>query len=380
MISIAKVRRPSSRVLLCIAMTSVMGGCSAFRPLVDDRGPQVGSSTLERSEVKSAEPTQAGSSARVALGQVNGKTLYSSDLDRELNQEIARSKSEALQREMHLRWVGFRGLVGETLLDEEAERLGISREELYRREVVQRVTRPPEDDVKRLYEANRARFQGASFQEVSPSLTEHLMVQRREALMEELVERLVSRADVKLDIPVPALPRERLDLRDAPFTGPANAPVTIVEFADYECPYCAKASQVMKNLRELYPNDVKVVYLDFPLERHPFARVAAEAAHCMHLQGHFWAYHDMLFDNLGEVDRSMLADMAARVGGDRKEFQRCMETDAPKRWVKRGAKQARELGLNATPSIFINGVKLLGLLPLPLMQRFVDNELQRSAN
>ena len=76
---------------------------------------------------------------KVALGRVNGNILYSTDLDTSLQQEISRSKSEALQREMHLRWVGFRGLVGESLLDEEARRLGISREELYRREVVERV-------------------------------------------------------------------------------------------------------------------------------------------------------------------------------------------------------------------------------------------------
>ena len=374
--------RPSRWPMLLGSFTFafILAGCSAFRPLVESEvGQPVASSPS--AETRASSMTQRGEgNTRVPLGRVNGKTLYTSSLDAELAQEISRAKSEALQREMHLRWIGFRGLVGEALLDEEAERLGVSREELYRREVVQRVTLPPEGEVKRLFEANRARFQGASFQEVSPSLTEHLMVQRREALMEELVERLVGRADVKLDIPVPALPRERLDLRDAPFTGPADARVTIVEFADYECPYCAKASQVMKNLRELYPNDVKVVYLDFPLERHPFARVAAEAAHCMHLQGHFWAYHDMLYDNLGEVDRSMLGEMATRVGGDRKEFERCMESDVPKRWVARGIKQAGELGLNATPSIFINGVKLLGLLPLPLMQRFVDNELQRPGN
>ena len=124
------------------------------------------------------------------------------------------------------------------------------------------MTPPSQNELKRLYDANRARFQGASFDEVSPSLKEHLAVQRREALMEELVERLVARADVQMDIPVPALPREKLDLRDAPFMGPADAKVTVVEFADYECPYCAKASQVMKNLRELYPHDLRVVYLD----------------------------------------------------------------------------------------------------------------------
>lgn len=368
------------RRFLLIGAVSVMAGCSAFRPLVDDGQPSAAAAANATKPRVAQEAPRDSADSKVALGRVNGKTLYSSDLDRSLSQEIERSKSEALQREMHLRWVGFRGLVGETLLDEEASRLGISREELYRREVVQRVTRPSKEELKRLYEANRARFQGASLEEVSPSLTEHLMVQRQEALMEELVERLVSRADVKLEIPVPSLPRDVLDLRDAPFTGPADAPVTIVEFADYECPYCAKASTVMKRLRELYPNDVKVVYLDFPLDRHPFARVAAEAAHCLHLQGHFWAYHDMLYDNLGEVDRSMLADMAARVGGNRQEFERCMSSEVPKRWVSRGAKQARALGLNATPSIFINGVKLLGLLPLPLMQRFIDNELKRLGN
>ena len=380
MTKVAHRERSVCRYLLLVSTLSILWGCSAFRPLVVDTDASVGSPSGDRSPSVAQPKAFVESATKVKLGEVNGRALFDSELDRDLALEIARSKSEALQREMHLRWVGFRGLVGETLLDEEAQRLGITREELYRREVVERVTRPSLEELKRLFEANRARFQGATLEEVSPSLTEHLMVQRREALMEELVERLVSRANVKLEIPVPALPRDRLDVRDAPYTGPADAKVTIVEFADYECPYCGKASQMMKRLRELYPNEVKVVYLDFPLDRHPFARIAAEAAHCMHLQGHFWAYHDMLFDNLGEVDRSMLGDMAARVGGDRKEFDRCMKSDVPKRWVNRGAKQARALGLNATPSIFVNGVKLLGLLPLPLMQRFIDNELQRPGN
>lgn len=354
-------------------------GCGAFRPLMESPkqpAPRFAVSTSTASETVERAPSDSG----VLLGRVNGRALYSGDLDGDLVDEIERTKSEALQREMHLRWVGFRGLVGEALLVEEAERLGIQRTELIDREVSQRMTRPSRDELMRLYEANRAQFRGAAFEQVAPSLTEHLMVQRREALLEELVERLIGRANVKLEVPVPELPRARLELRDAPYTGPENAPITVVEFGDYECPYCAKATEVMRSLRELYPSQVKVVYLDFPLERHPFAKVAAEAAHCMHQQGHFWAYHDLLYDNIGAVDRTMLGEFANRVGGNRKAFDRCMKAGTSKKWVERSMAQARRLGLNATPSIFINGVKLLGLLPLPLLQRIVDKELQRAEN
>ena len=148
-------------VLLWVGST----GCSVFRPLVQERpsaAPANASPRAAQAVTAEAEPA----AGKVALGRVNGKVLYSTDLDTGLQQEISRSKSEALQREMHLRWVGFRGLVGESLLDEEARRLGISREELYRREVIERVTPPSENELKRLYDANRARFQGASFEEV----------------------------------------------------------------------------------------------------------------------------------------------------------------------------------------------------------------------
>jgi len=369
--------------VLCVCLVGAVGlglaGCSAFRPLIEspkESVPRFAVSTSTASETVERESQEEG----VLLGRVNGRELYSGALDSDLLGEIERTKSEALQREMHLRWVGFRGLVGESLLEEEAGRLGISRSELIEREVTQRLTRPTKEDVTRLYEANRAQFRGATLEQVQPSLAEHLLVQRREALLEELVERLIGRANIQLEVPVPELPRESLELRDAPFTGPENAPVVVVEFGDYECPYCAKATEVMRSLRELYPSEVKLVYMDFPLERHPFAKVAAEAAHCMHQQGHFWAYHDLLYDNLGATDRTVLGEFATRVGGDRKAFDRCMKSGASKQWVERSMAQARRLGLNATPSIFINGVKLLGLLPLPLLRRIVDKELQRDEN
>ena len=133
-------------------------GCSVFRPLVQDRPSAAPTSASAKAAEIETDDTQLAA-GKVSLGPGKWKHPL---FDRLGHQSSAGDfpVEERSEREMHLRWVGFRGLVGENLLDEEARRLGISREELYRREVIERVTPPSQNELKRLYDANRARFQG----------------------------------------------------------------------------------------------------------------------------------------------------------------------------------------------------------------------------
>jgi protein-disulfide isomerase len=119
------------------------------------------------------------------------------------------------------------------------------------------------------------------------------------------------------------------------------------------------------------------VYRDFPLSQHPNARVAAEAAQCAHEQDKFWPFHDLLFDNQHALDRAALAKYAGEVALDVKSFEKCMDSERPKLAVKSSEELGRRYGVDGTPALFLNGMKLIGVMPLPLMKLLIERELER---
>ncbi|MEC9466620.1 MAG: DsbA family protein, partial [Myxococcota bacterium] len=189
--------------------------------------------------------------------------------------------------------------------------------------------------------------------------------------------RLRSQAKVADDHPVPDFTRRSVRAGTAPITGPQNAPITIVEFADFECPYCSQGHELLRQLRKLYPDKVKVVFRHFPLPQHQNARPAAEASYCAHQQGLFWQYHDLLFDHTNALGPSSLQGYAEKVGLDMNAFNACLASEAPKAAVRADEAAGREFGVDGTPSIYVNGIKLIGLLPLPLIRVIIDHELKQ---
>ena len=166
----------------------------------------------------------------------------------------------------------------------------------------------------------------------------------------------------------------------APVRGPANAPVTIVEFSDFECPFCKRAHPTLTQLLKDYPGKVKLVYRDFPLESiHPQARRSAEAARCAEDQGKFWDYYDVLFSESPKLSPDDLKRYAAQVGMDVKKFDECVAAGVHKATVQRDLDEGTRLGVNGTPAFFINGRSLSGALPLEAFARIVDEELSRTA-
>jgi protein-disulfide isomerase len=161
-----------------------------------------------------------------------------------------------------------------------------------------------------------------------------------------------------------------------PFLGPSNAPVTIVEFSDYQCPYCQVwEQQVYQQLMTSYPNKIRFVYRDLPLPMHPEAIPAAEAADCAGEQGAYWKYHDALFAQQYGLSRSAYDHYAADLGLDSKAFATCLDSQRYLSKVQANASDAATAGLNSTPSFVINGRVLIGALPLSDFKAVIDEEL-----
>jgi protein-disulfide isomerase len=171
-----------------------------------------------------------------------------------------------------------------------------------------------------------------------------------------------------------------VSIQNAPVRGAAGAPVTLVEFSDFECPFCKQTRPTLKQLLERYPGKVRLAYRDFPLESiHPQARRAAEAARCAHDQGKFWEYHDVLFAQSPKLAAEDLRRYAGEVGLDVTKFDGCLAAGTHKAAVQRDVEEGNQLGITGTPAFFVNGRPLSGAQSFEAFARVIDDELTRLA-
>ena len=153
--------------------------------------------------------------------------------------------------------------------------------------------------------------------------------------------------------------------------------MTIVEFSDFQCPYCSRVLPTLTQVMERYPEDVRIVYRNFPLPSHQRASAAAEAALCAQEQGKFWAYHDKLFENSRALSDDQLKDHAKKLELDVPAFEQCQSEERFEEQIQNDVREARAAGVTGTPAFFVNGVLLSGARPAADFYRTIDAELER---
>jgi protein-disulfide isomerase len=160
--------------------------------------------------------------------------------------------------------------------------------------------------------------------------------------------------------------------------GAKEAPVTIVEFSDFQCPFCKNATATVKQVMDKYPGKVKWVFRDFPLPAiHPAAPKAHEAARCAAEQGKFWEYHDLLFDRSPKQNPDDLKQYAKDLKLDASTFGQCLDSGKQEAAVTKDVEEGSRLGVTGTPTFFINGRQLVGAQPLTAFQKIIDGELAK---
>lgn len=174
--------------------------------------------------------------------------------------------------------------------------------------------------------------------------------------------------------------RSDVSADDDPFKGSKNAPVTIIEFSDFQCPFCARfVAQTLPLIEENYikTGKVKLVYRDFPLSFHPNAQKAAEAAECADEQDKFWQYHDKIFQNQNALDTSSLKQYAKDLGLNTKEFDNCLDTSKMASEIQQDFSDGLKYSVSGTPTFFINGISLVGTQPYSIFQQIIEQELNK---
>ena len=265
-------------------------------------------------------------------------------------------------------------IVASKLFDAAAKAQGVERSALIEKEITSKVPSVSEADVAAWYQANQNRVQGASIDQVRQPIRQLLTQERMRAVREQYLDTLRAKTPVRVMLEPP---RQKFAASDSPSRGSANAPIEMIEFSDFQCPFCLRANPTVQQVLNTYGDRIRFVYRHYPLPNHPNARPAAEAAACANEQGKFWPYHDRLFANPAKLSDADLKQNAAELGLDTSKFNACVDSHKAKAQIDADVRAGEDAGVDGTPAFFINGRMISGAQPFDVFKKVIDEELKR---
>jgi len=303
---------------------------------------------------KVTPPTTAAERARV-FATVNGREITSADIEESLRPLVFNVQEQVYA----LRMQDLDLKINDALLEQEAQRRKVTARALLDLEVTSKLAPVTQEEAQKFYEENKGRIHG-DFAQLKPQIISYLEEQARQKATAAFARRLREAATVRTFLNAPEPPVLKIAMDDQPSKGDAAAPVTIVEFTDYQCPSCARQHPVLERLLGEYGGRVRLVVRDFPLEQHPDAFKAAEAAEAAREQGRYWEYAAVLMQNQSELGVDKLKEYARRLGLDRAKFDAALDSGRFGDMVRRDLQDGFRLGVSSTPSIFVNGRRASG--------------------
>jgi len=298
---------------------------------------------------------------------IGNTSISISELDTEIGARLNRLRTD----EYNIRRAVLEEMIATKLIDAEAARRHVTSEDLFKTEIEAKITQPDVAEIEPIYDGVADKYPGMSKDQVLAEIAGGMRKQRLAARRAQYIKELRAAAGVKVNLQPPRVAVKA----DGPARGSANAPVTIVEFSDFECPFCGHAVETLQQVEKKYGDNVRVVFRDYPLAMHRTAKRAAEASHCADDQGKFWEMHDRLFSKGGPISDADIFRFATQAGVDRNKFDQCLTSGKYKDAWKASQEEGSRVGVTSTPSFFINGRMLVGAANYEVLSRIIDDEL-----
>ena len=354
--------RRFSALLVVLAAAASASGCSDQK--------------ANAATAASAPPAAASNELPNVLATVGTEQITVADVRARVGDNLDQMEAKYRQSQYTLINSTLQEILREKVLDGEAKKQGKTIDQLVAAEIGGSAE-PSDVEISTWYNENRARVGRRTLDQVRPQIADFLRKERQAQAMKKLQQRLNSEKKVAV-----LLEPYRLALNNngAPALGPDNAPVTLVEFSDFDCPYCGRFHPTLKQLSDKFGNQLRVVYRQYPIPSlHPNAFKAAEASLCAHDQGKFWQMHDLMFSEQGRLSVSELKVKAGRLGLNQKKFDTCLDTGRYTEQVQNDIKEAQKVGVTGTPALFVNGVSVEGgAVSLDVVAKAIDEELARA--
>ncbi|WP_426753517.1 thioredoxin domain-containing protein [Myxococcus sp. Y35] len=355
------LNRPTRVILAALLAATFTAGCNK------EKAP----ATAPAAQPAAGEPAPDTVVATFGDGQ---KITY-----KELNERLQEPLANLEKQKFQLLKRGLDGMVTEKLVDAEAKKRGMTQDQYLKAEIDDKVPAPTEERIKEVYDGAAGQLpEGSTFEQMKPQIVEFLTQQPKQERAQALFEELRKAANVQVTLPEPPRPpavRKQVAATGAAKGGPENAPVTIVEFSDFQCPFCGRANPVLAQVQQEYGDKVRIVFRHFPLDFHKEAPKASEASLCAQDQGKFWEMHDLLFANQQALGVDNLKKYAADLKLDTAKFNACLDSGEKAAIVQKDLADGKQAGVSGTPAFFINGILLSGAQPFDEFKSIIDAEL-----
>lgn len=306
----------------------------------------------------STTEAKTGSAAgdQTPVAKWNGGSISAAELDAQMFDQRKQALDQLMVRK---------------LVEQKAKAENVTPEVLWKREVTDKIKKPSDAEMKQFYDEQTKRQPLPPFDQVKDQIAQFMERPAMQAAQTAFVDKLKKDLNVVVNLKPP-----RVEVAaEGPSKGAASAPVTIVEFSDFECPYCSKAEETVGQVMKAYEGKVRVVYRDFPLPFHPHAQKAAEAAQCSGDQGKYWEMHSKLFASQKALEVPALKGYAKELGLDQGKFDKCLDSGEMAKKVDANKKAGEQVGVSGTPAFFVNGVMLSGAQPFDEFKTLIDQEL-----
>lgn len=315
----------------------------------------------------------AASSPNEIVATIGDQNITRDEVDKEAASKLAQVR----QQEYDIRRGTLEQMIQTKLYAQEAASRGISVEELLKTEIEQKTPEPSAAEIAKFYEENKPKMGGRTLEQISGDIKNFLQQQtavgRRQAFFKEVMAK--NKGAILLDPP-----RSAVVIRENELSrGPKDAPVTLIEYSDFQCPFCKRAHAIVEEVVKAYPDKIRLIYRDYPLQFHPQAVPAAEAARCAGDQGKYWEYNNHLMANEGTLMDDDLKKRAADLGLDTAKFATCLEGTTHEPAIQTDFAEGSALGVTGTPTFFINGRMMVGAKPIEEFKAMIDEEIERAA-
>jgi len=322
-----------------------------------------------------AQAPSAPTNPDQVVAEVAGKPITLKEVDAKWEEFDAAERARIVQATYQNRRNMIDVLVGDQLIANAAKAAGQSVDAYLAQDGAKRLPAVTEAQIVQFYEQNKDRAQGRTLEQLRGEIKPYLEARREQQARAMLVDELKTKANVKvmLDPPRYTVPTSAED----PVRGNPAATVTIVEFSDYQCPFCARVNPTLAKIRETYGDRVKIVFKDYPLPNHPQAPKAAEAARCAGDQKKYWEMHDAMFANQRALEVPALKQTARAMGLNGASFDQCLDSGKWAEAVAAGTELGGKMGVNSTPTLYVNGRAVIGAMPFETFKSIIDEELAK---
>jgi protein-disulfide isomerase len=320
-------------------------------------------------------PRPAKLTAKTVIATVDGAPIPYGEVEPMVDELLKRAEAEYARTVYDLRKGALDALIDRRLVELHAKKAGKTLPQWMQEDFVPSLPEPTEEELKATYERIKDGL-GATYEFARGTIRDGLREKEGKKRMAELLKTLRNEHQVKIALELPAEVRVPVE-PTGPALGPADAKVTIVEFTDFECPFCSHAATTVEQVLKAYQGKVRLVFRQFPMPSHPAAAKAAEASLCAADQGKFWELATWMFQMQDMLAVPHLKEASKKLGLDAERFATCLDGGEKKRTVYADLLAGEAAGVKGTPVFFVNGIRQEGAIPFEKFKEVIDRELER---